>query len=85
MIAYEFLPDEYSYALFISYECNLWPSNYMILNSNWYVNVCRMEMIMCQLIFGNHNILNTTMDAKKGGVIFLVSQFTNSLCFVFAY
>ncbi|TKY55457.1 GDP-fucose protein O-fucosyltransferase [Spatholobus suberectus] len=30
-------------------------------------SACRMEVIVRQLIFGNRNILNTTMDAKRGG------------------
>lgn len=32
MIPYEFLPHEYIYALFLSYEYDLWPSHPMILN-----------------------------------------------------
>ena len=43
---------------------------------------CRMERIVRQLIFGNHSILDTTMDAKKGGEILLVSSLTDTVCLV---
>lgn len=42
-------------------------------------------MILSQLIFGIHDILNTIMDAKKEGAILLVCSFTESLCFLFWY
>lgn len=47
-----------------------------LIKSIIYVNLCRMGSTVRQLIFGNHNILDTTMDAVKEDVILLVSSFT---------